>query len=84
MTLCRAVRAEDVIPALRCIAARRIPIRPVWYPLQQMTPYAHSMYFGQGKELDLYRRAFCFKTSDSLTTEELERAVDIMREELSR
>ena len=70
------VTRDDVIAAL---AQADIEARPVWKPMHLQPLFRSAKCFGGGVAEDLFRRGICLPSSSSLTVEEQERVVAVVR-----
>src|SRR3954469_12397413 len=67
---------DDIIQAL---AANDIESRPLWKPMHMQPLYAAAECFGGDVAEDLFRRGICLPSSSSLTYEEQDRVISIVR-----
>ena len=70
----------EVIAALDAVD---IEARPAWKPMHQQPVYASNRMFGGAVSDDAYRRSLCLPSGSSLTTSDLERVVETVRQVLS-
>ena len=72
---------DDIIGAL---AKHDIEARPVWKPLHQQPFFADCPRFGGSVAEDLFTRGVCLPSSSSLSLEQQDRIIDIVRETASK
>ncbi|MGC3999858.1 MAG: aminotransferase class I/II-fold pyridoxal phosphate-dependent enzyme [Anaeromyxobacter sp.] len=67
---------DDIIAAL---SARNIESRPLWKPMHLQPLYAAAERFGGDVAADLFRRGLCLPSSSSLSDEEQQLVISIVR-----
>jgi pyridoxal phosphate-dependent aminotransferase EpsN len=67
---------DDLLAAL---AAADVEARPVWKPMHLQPLYASCELFGGHVGAELYARGICLPSSSSLTTEDQDRVIDVIR-----
>lgn len=72
---------DDLLAAL---AADDIEARPVWKPLHMQPVFAECDRFGGAVAEDLFARGICLPSSSSLTREQQDRVIDIVRKTAQR
>jgi len=77
----QSVTAQKIHFAL---AAESIESRPLWKPLHQQPLFAHYPYYGQNVAEKFFQRGLCLPSGSNLTDSDLERIVQIIKNEIRR
>jgi pyridoxal phosphate-dependent aminotransferase EpsN len=72
---------QGVTPeALRlALAADQVEARPLWRPLHLQPLFAGSLYYGGQVAEDLFQRGLCLPSGTALTTEDLNRIINLIK-----
>ena len=88
MTLDRNYTLINPMQVINALAAENIESRPVWKPMHMQPLFADNMYFTHEEEGSvsdrLFSRGVCLPSGSSLTEEEQERVIEVVRNTVSR
>lgn len=86
MTLDLAWTSAHPIQVIKALEAENIEARPVWKPMHMQPLFVGNMYFTHEKEASvsdrLFARGVCLPSGSSLTIEEQQRVVDVIKRRL--
>ena len=88
MTLDRNYTLINPMQVINALAAENIESRPVWKPMHMQPLFTDSMYFTHEEEGSvsdrLFSRGVCLPSGSSLTKEEQQRVIEVVRSTVSR
>lgn len=69
---------------IAALSSEDIESRPVWKPMHMQPLFAQAERFGGDVSADLYTRGICLPSSSSMTVEDQQRVIDVLRAAVGR
>jgi len=79
LTIYPAVCPLDPEALRRALEAENIEARPVWKPMHRQPVFEHCETIGGEVADDLFTRGLCLPSGSRMSTDDLERVVDVLR-----